>query len=65
MLTGNSLYNTSLNYQGLVPIYNGQSICFIYMANISLPRKFSFGNPTIDDPGPGSGLWVFQYKSAL
>jgi hypothetical protein len=48
-----------------VPIYNGQSICFIYMANLSLPRKYSFGNPTIDDPGPGSGLWVFQYKSAL
>jgi len=46
------------NGSGYVTISAGESVCFIYMADLSLTNDFTNNNP-----GPGSGLWVFQYRT--
>jgi len=45
-------------HRGSITITSGQSICFIYMSQASLPE-----NEGCHSPGVGTGLWMFQYKS--
>ena len=43
---------------GSVAITSGGSICFVYVADARLPDGQGYNNP-----GAGSGLWMYQYKS--
>jgi collagen type VII alpha len=55
---GTGIYFPPSFTDGYVTISAGESVCFIYMADLSLPLNSGYNNP-----GPGSGLWVYQYKS--
>jgi hypothetical protein len=45
---------------GSVSITSGGSICFIYLADARLPDNQGYNNP-----GSGSGLWMYQYKTPI
>ena len=43
---------------GSVSIVSGGSICFVYLSDARLPDNQGYNNP-----GNGSGLWMYQYKN--